>query len=134
MNNLIKQGIHKTHMAFRPATSRNYESMFRLFIVFTIFMKINVCKLSPLALVAYLQFLETNQVSASAMANHLSAIKAKLALLGLSIQPFQDPRIKYFQKVMLLHRPFKVALKCIIDIPTLQCGSPLQFYLYGTGI
>ena len=88
MNSLIKQGIQKTHMAFRPATSRNYESMFRLFIAFTIFMKINVCKLSPLALVAYLQFLETNQTSASAIANHLSAIKAKLALLGLSVQPF----------------------------------------------
>ena len=59
-------------------------------------------------------------MSAASMANHLSAIKAKLALFGLSIQPFSDPRIKYFQKAMILHRPFKVALKKIIDIHTLQ--------------
>ena len=83
-------------------------------------MKINIFNLSPLALIAYLQFLESNQMSAASMANHLSAIKAKLVLFGLSIQPFSDPRIKYFQKAMILHRPFKVALKKIIDIHTLQ--------------
>ena len=54
------------------------------------------------------------------MANHLSAIKSKLALLGLPILPFQDPRIKYFQKAMVLHISFKVALKRIIDSPILQ--------------
>ena len=54
------------------------------------------------------------------MSNYLSEIKAKLALFGLSIHLFSDPRIKYFQKAMILHRPFKVALKKIIDIHTLQ--------------
>ena len=91
--------------------------MFRLFLAFTIFMRVNVFSLSPLA---YLQFLETNQISAASMSNHLSAIKAKLALFGLPIHPFSDPRIKYFQKAMILHRPFKVVLKKIIDIHTLQ--------------
>ena len=83
-------------------------------------MKINVFALSPLSLIAYLQFLETNQISAASMANHLSAIKAKLALFGLLLQSFSDPRIKYFQKAMTLHRPFKVTLKKIIDLNTLQ--------------
>ena len=54
------------------------------------------------------------------MANHLSAIKAKLSLYGISVHMFQDPRIKYFQKAMTLHKPFKVQLKKIIDINTLQ--------------
>ena len=36
------------------------------------------------------------------------------------IHIFQDPRIKYFQKAMILHKPFKVQLKKIIDINTLQ--------------
>ena len=60
------------------------------------------------------------QVFPSAMANHMSAIKAKLALLGLPIQMFQDPRIKYFHKAMVLCRPLKVQLIKIIDIDTLQ--------------
>ena len=54
------------------------------------------------------------------MANHLAAIKAKLLLAGISVHIFQDPRIKYFQKAMTLHRPFKAQLKKIIDIDTLQ--------------
>ena len=75
-------------MAFRPSTDRNYNSMFRLFVAFTIFMKLNIFKLSPLMLVAYLQFHECNNISASAMANHLLAIKAKLSLAGISVHIF----------------------------------------------
>ena len=120
MAKLIQLGIQKISMAFRPSTDRNYTSMFRLFLAFTIFMKLNVFQLTPLMILAYLQFLESNNTSSSAMSNHLSAIKAKLSLLGVSIQPFQDSRIKYFQKAMTLHRPFKAQLKKVIDIDTLQ--------------
>ena len=110
MAKLVQMGIQKTTMAFRPSTSRNYTSIFRLFLAFTVFMKLAVSHLTPLMILAYLQFLETNNTSASAMANHLSAIKAKLSMSGISIQAFHDPRIKYFQKAMTLHRPFKVQL------------------------
>ena len=107
-------------MAFRPATDRNYTSMFRLFLAFTVFMKLSIFRLSPLVVIAYLQFLETNNTSASAMANHILAIKEKLILFGMPVQIFNDQRIKYFQKAMILHQPFKVHLKKIIDIDTLQ--------------
>ena len=120
MSKLIHLGLQKTAMAFRPSTNRNYNSMFRLFVAFTIFMQLNIFNLSPLMLLAYLQFLEANNTSSSAMANHLSAIKSKLSLAGIPVHIFQDPRIKYFQKAILLHRPFKVQLKKIIDIDTLQ--------------
>ena len=120
MAKLVQMGIQKTTMAFRPSTSRNYTSMFRLFLAFTVFMKLDVSHLTPLMILAYLQFLETNNTSASAMANHLSVIKAKLSMSGISIQAFHDPRIKYFQKARTLHRPFKVQLKKIIDIDTLH--------------
>ena len=82
-------------------------------------MKLSIFKLSPLVVIAYLQFLETNNTSASAMANHISDIKAKLILFGMPVQIFNDQRIKYFQKAMILHQPFKVHLKKIIDIDTL---------------
>ena len=120
MATLVRQGLQKAHLAFRPSTARSYDSMSRLFLAFTIFMRVSVQAISPLSLIAYLQFLEFNQISAASMANHLSAIKAKLALFGLPISSFADPRIKYFQKAMILHRPFKATLKKIIDIHTLQ--------------
>ena len=83
-------------------------------------MHIQVSNISPLILIAYLQFLYANKYSPTAMANHLSAVKTKLALLGFSTHPFEDPRIKFFQKAITLHRPFKVSLKKIIDIDTKQ--------------
>ena len=54
------------------------------------------------------------------MANHLSAIKTTFSLYGLSTLPFADPRIKCFQKALVLHKPFKFQLKRLIDIPTRQ--------------
>ena len=77
-------------------------------------------EISPLIVLAYLQFLEFSGFSASAMSNHLSAIKTTLALYGLPTLPFSDPWIKCFQKAIVLHKPFKVQLKKVIDIPTLQ--------------
>ena len=120
MSTLIQLGLQKTRMAFRPTTESQYNSMFRLFIAFTIFMNIQLATVSPVALIAYLQFLHFNNISASAMANHLSAIKAKMALFGLSTSIFQDQRLKYFQKAITLHRPFKAKLNSLIDIDTLM--------------
>ena len=107
-------------MAFRPGTQRSYESMFRLFIAFTVFMQVSLMDLCFRIVIAYLQFLTTNGSSAPTLVNHLSAIKANLAIYGLPTQIFHDPRIKYFQKSITLHRPFKAALKSIINIDTLQ--------------
>ena len=98
---LLHLGLQKTRMAFRPATDRNYIIMFRLFIY-----NIYEGQIVLLALIAYLQFLETNNTAPLAMANRLSAIKAKLSL--------------YFQNAMVLYRPFKANLKRIIDIETLH--------------
>ena len=120
MASLVHSASQKTHMAFRPATQQSYRSMFRLFLAFLVFMNIQMSEISPLIVLAYLQFLEFSGFSASAMSNHLSAIKTTLALYGLPTLPFSDPRIKYFQKAMVLHKPFKVQLKKVIDIPTLQ--------------
>ena len=71
-------------------------------------------------LIAYLQFLTTNDSSTPNLANYLADIKANLVIYGLPTQWFQDPRIKYFQKAMTLNRPFNLSIKNIIDIDTLQ--------------
>ena len=83
-------------------------------------MQVSVFKLTAIMVVSYLQFLTTNNASPPTLANHLSAIKANLAIYGLSTQLFQDPRIRYFQRAIALHQPFKPCLKSIIDIDTLQ--------------
>ena len=120
MSSLLQLGLQKTHMAFRPFTESQYNSMFRLFLAFLTFMNIHVSKLSSLTIIAYLQFLDSNHISSNAMANHLSASKAKMSIFGLSTSYFQDQRITYFQKSVTLHRPFKASLKKLINIDILH--------------
>ena len=83
-------------------------------------MNIQLSKMYPHILLAYLQFLKFSDLSSSAIANQLSAIKANFSVYGLSTHLFTDSHIKFFQKAMVLHRPFKVHLRKLIDIPTLQ--------------
>ena len=110
MAGLAHMALQNVLQAFRPATQKSYNGMFRLFLTFTVFMRVSLANLTPLVLLSYMQCLHASQVSTSAMANYMSAIKAKLALFGLPIQCF-NPRIKYFHKAMGLRRPLKVQLK-----------------------
>ena len=120
MASLAHKALQTTHLAFRPATQKMYNGMFRLFLTFTIFMKVPILAITSVVLISYMQFLDANSISPWAMANHISAIKAKMALYGLPLAIFDDPRIKYFQKAMVLKRLFKANLKNIIDIDTLH--------------
>ena len=69
--------------------------------------------------ISFLEFLVENNISHSAIANYISAIKTNLALYGLPTYSFQDPRIAYFQRSLSLHEPFSPAVKKIMDIPHL---------------
>ena len=88
--------------------------MFRLCLAFTVFMRVTVKAYPPppppptFVLLSYMQCLHSNQVSSLAIPNHMSAIKAKLALFGLPIQTFTRPWFCI------------VRFKTIIDIDTLQ--------------
>ena len=77
-------------------------------------------KFTPIIILAYLEFLTENYLSHASIANHLSALKASFAIYNLNLLPFQDPCIKYYQKALALHKPFKVTLKKIVDIQTLN--------------
>ena len=93
--------------------------MFRTFLSFCVFARINIFTLSVLNLLSFLEFLAFNEFTSSAMANHMSAVKTKCAMWDLHISPFQDPRIKYFTKSITLTSTLKVSLKAVIDIPLL---------------
>ena len=94
--------------------------MFRLFLAFCSFIHCTLSKISPIIILAYLEFLTENNLSHASIVNHLSALQASFALYNINLSPFQDPRIKYYQKALALHKPFKVTLKKIVDVHTLN--------------
>ena len=91
--------------------------------------------LSPAFVLSFLAFLTLSKLSPSVILNYISAIKAKFSILALDISPFCDPTIKYFHRSLLLHRPFKVSIKSIIDPSTLnhivsQCDHMFMGQVY----
>ena len=109
-----------TRSAFRPATQASYRRKFRLFLAFCCFTKIELSSLTPVVVLSFLEFLYENKVSPSAIANHISAIKASLALHGLSTHSFQDQRVAYFQRSLALNQKFASTIKKVIDIELLH--------------
>ena len=83
------------------------------------FIGIQLQHLSPVIVMSFLEFLVENNLSHSAICNYVSAVKANLALYGLPLHSFQDPRTSYFQRSLSLHKNFSPVVKKIIDIPLL---------------
>ena len=112
IHNLAEKAVARTQKAFQPSTQAAYNRHFRSFLAYTIVMKFNViCSpVSAMLLLSFLEFLVQNNTSHSGVANCLSAVKAKLSLHGKSVQAFTDPRINYFQKALIMDKPFKVKI------------------------
>ena len=117
--NLASRAAARVSTGFRQSTIKAYDSMFRVFLSFCIFAGADVFSLSPNFFLTFLEFLTFNGLSPSAILNYVSAIKTKFTIFSLDTSPLSDPRIKYFHKSLLLNRPFKVAIKSIIDPPIL---------------
>ena len=116
----VSAAIKMTHAAFRPATQKRYNSMFRTFVAFAIFMKFNLQLVSPLHILAYLEFLASNNIVVSKIGKHMSAIKSKFVGYNLDTTCFLDKRFKHFNKAVLFNRPFRASIKKVIDISTFQ--------------
>ena len=97
----------------------SYCRKFRLFLAYCAFIQVQVCNLTPVVLLSFLEFLVHNGTSTSGVANHISAVKTTLTTYGISVLPFLDPRIKYFQKSLSLSKQFTGKIRKIIDISTL---------------
>ena len=110
----------RVQQAFRPATVASYRRKVRIFLAYCCFIQIQLCQLTPVVLLSFLEFLTENGISHSAIANYISAVKASLSMYGISTLPFYDERIKYFQKSLALHKPFTATIKKIIDILLLK--------------
>ena len=86
-----------------------------LFVAFIIFMGFHLQQVGPLHILAYLEFLSSNHLSMANIANHISAIKAIFTLYNLDASCYYDKGLKYYNRAMLLNKPFKAIIKKIID-------------------
>ena len=123
IHNLAERAVARTQKAFQPSTQVAYSRHFRSFLAYTIAMNFDIIgsPVSVMLLLSFLEFLVQNNTSHSGIANCLSAVKAKFSLYGKSVQAFNDPRITYYQKALIiLIKPFKVKINAIIDKPLMS--------------
>ena len=106
--------------AFAPSTTRSYQHKFRTFLAFCVFVYIDPLSITTLQFLAFLEFLVFNQHSCANVANYVSAVKTKLASLGVSIAAFHDHRVTLFGKELKRNRPFRVTLKPVLSIKNLK--------------
>ena len=67
-------------LALAESTRRTYKAMFRVFLAFCVFYRMQLHQVTADSILAYLQFLADNSISSSGLRNHLSALKTQFAL------------------------------------------------------
>ena len=106
--------------AFAASTTRDYETMFKLFLAFLVFHQQSLNQVDVFVLLAFFELLHLNNFKHSNILNHSAAIKSKMTLLGLDVQMFNDQRIHYFFKAIQKSSPLSVAIQPLFDIPLLE--------------
>ena len=118
--------------AFRPKAKRCYQLLFRNFVGFCVCAAISLRSVSLSVVMAYLEFLVSNGVSANMVANNISAIKANFVMYSLDHSFLDHPRVRYFLKSMKMSRPLSVTDRPIMTVDTLHSFiSACKFIPFG---
>ena len=81
---LQKLALSRLPAAFAQNTVKRYEAQYKIFLAFCAFMHWSFVELSSVQILVFLEFLFTNNMSPSNVANYLTAIKTQTVICGLS--------------------------------------------------
>ena len=115
LDSLAMKATTRLQGAFRPSTAKAYATMFRTFVCFCVYLSVDVRNLDVEGILAFMECLHVNQVSANMIANYLAAIRAKLVVLGLNPSPLDHKKVKYYVRALKLNRPMSVTTHNIIS-------------------
>ena len=76
-------------------------------------------QVSTPVLLAFMEYLHVSGMSASNIANYLTAIRSVMILYGLNTQCLRDQRIPFFIKALKINRPLQPHLPATLDQVTL---------------
>ena len=105
---------------FRPATLRQYTRMWKDFFSFQVAAGLSSFQVTPLVLLAYLQYLANANMSEANISNNMAALWAFHIIHGLPTDPFRDQRIPLFLQSIKLGRPFSPKITSVVTLDTLQ--------------
>ena len=105
---LATSACNRLLQSFRPATQRTYSRMFQDFLGFLVASGLSLGQVNIYILLAFLQYLHSNALTATNICNYLAGIRAFFILHGLPTDIFQDHRIQMFVKSLKINRPLMI--------------------------
>ena len=94
--------------------------MWKDFLSFQVAAGLSSFQVTPLVLLAYLEYLTNAQMSEANIFNNMAALRAFHIIHGLPTDPFRDERIPLFLKSIRLGRPFSPKITSVLTLDTLQ--------------
>ena len=111
----LSEGVsQRLQTAFRPKSHRCYTLLFRTFIAFCVFMKVNVCSINCKFVLSFLECLARQDTSVHMLSNYVSAIKPMFIMYHLNYYVLEDPQ-KYFLKSVHINRQLTFTRRNIMD-------------------
>ena len=130
---LATQACRRWRFGFRPNTLASYERMFQLFLPFLVVVDLSLPEISPLDVLAFMEYLAQSGMSPDNITNHITAIRSISIMYGIDTTPFRDQRIPLFVKSLKINRPLAPLLKLVIDhtllLQIITVSAHLQFSL-----
>ena len=116
VSTLLQSAHRRVHSAMRPSTQMAYTRYFNIFLMFTVFINVEVQQVDSNVILAFLEFLHFNKFSPNVILNTVSAVKSRLQAYGFCVRHWSDQRITYFTKSLQHTKQFKAYLPQIIDV------------------
>ena len=120
LKSLSEKAATRTQTAFRPKTRQAYFRMFKIFLAFLYLYDVSVARVDVKVILSFMGCLICNNCSAAMISNYVSAIKVCFVFYDLSFQILDHPKIKYFQKSIIINRPLTLTSHNIIDLASLE--------------
>ena len=102
---LSEKAATRTQAAFQPKTKEAHSRMFEIFLAFCICMDVLLISIDVKVILSFLRCLVKNKHSTAMISNYVSAMKACFELYDLPYHLLDHPKVRFFQKSMLINRP-----------------------------
>ena len=125
---LVTRACVRLASAFRPATKRAYEHMFKDFVAFLVAAGLPILQVNYFCLLAFIEYLCQNNFTPANIHNYLAGIRAQFIIYNLHTSPFQHQQLQFFYKSMRINRPLKPKAHTYIDIDLLTSFDSSIYY------
>ena len=117
---LSEKAASRTQSAYKPKTRQAYMRMFKVFLAFSIHMRVALQSVDVKVIMSFWECLVSNNCTYSMLSNYVPAIKASFVLYDLPYDLLDHSRLKLIRKSVTINRPLTLVSHNIINLDMLE--------------